>query len=374
MEGASCRCVPGGDARRRAHRLPHRRQQGRGLPRLAGRRRLHRRARPRGAARARDGFMLRARRAGAPRPCSSCALAVLGFLDATYLAGPLHFGEQRQRRRRTGRSSFVAAALIAARVSSPRAAPPATCPLVLALAAIVVLHVVDLVAGARLELNTVFGYSATIGIRVSGQGNLTFAQLTAAVILLAGLRVWRRPGRAHRVRVIAMLAVTLLVMAAPPWGGDFGAAIAGAPGLRAPGLVAPRTPGPRPRPSSSSAWSSWSSGLLVGFVDLLRPKDAADPRRSVLRPGERRTASAASSSSSAARRWRTSARSRRRGCVWLMPIGRCCSSATCGGRDRRGCGALVRERRRSSRRRWSPSRSSRSSATRSTTPGSRSPR
>ena len=45
----------------------------------------------------------------------------------------------------------------------------------------------DLVAGAHLELNTVFGYSATIGIRVSGQGNLTFAQLTAAVILLAGL-------------------------------------------------------------------------------------------------------------------------------------------------------------------------------------------
>ena len=32
-----------------------------------------------------------------------------------------------------------------------------------------------------------FGYSATVGIRVSGQGNPTFAQLTAAVVLLGGL-------------------------------------------------------------------------------------------------------------------------------------------------------------------------------------------
>ena len=61
----------------------------------------------------------------------------------------------------------------------------------------------DLVAGARLELNTVFGYSATVGIRVSGQGNITFSQLTAAVLLLGGLAVWRRPGRRTVYAVIA---------------------------------------------------------------------------------------------------------------------------------------------------------------------------
>jgi len=35
---------------------------------------------------------------------------------------------------------------------------------------VVVLHLVDLVTGAHLEWNTVFGYSATIGIRSSARG------------------------------------------------------------------------------------------------------------------------------------------------------------------------------------------------------------
>ena len=145
-------------------------------------------------------------------------------------------------------------------------------PLALALAATVVLHVVDLLAGARLELNTVFGYSATVGIRVSGQGNLTFAQLTAAVLLLGGLVVWRRPGRTTVYAVIGMLAVTLLVMAAPPFGGDFGAAIAGAPGF---GLFAWMLLGRRIRLRTVVILGAVLvvSGLLVGFADLMRPKD-----------------------------------------------------------------------------------------------------
>ena len=127
------------------------------------------------------------------------ALAVLGFLFATYLAGPLHFGSS------DNVAAFYAFLVgggdrVRARVSAPRAARHRYLPLALALAATVVLHVGDLVAGARLELNTVFGYSATIGIRVSGQGNITFSQLTAAVLLLGGLVVWRRPGRAPSTR------------------------------------------------------------------------------------------------------------------------------------------------------------------------------
>ena len=139
-----------------------------------------------------------------------------------------------------------------------------------ALAFMVVLHVLDLVAGARLELNSVFGYSATIGIRVSGQGNLTFAQLSAAVVLLSGLLVWRRPGRRTVLLVIAMLAVTLLVMAGPSWGGDFGAALAGAPGFA---LLAWLLLGRRVRARTVILLGVIlvASGLLVGIVDMLRP-------------------------------------------------------------------------------------------------------
>jgi hypothetical protein len=211
-------------------------------------------------------MLLRGRRGA--RAVQWGALAVLGFLDATYLAGPLHFGDD-------GNVAaywafvLVVGALIGAGclvVGRRRRAGP----LAAALALIVVLHVVDLVAGAHLELNTVFGYSATIGIRVAGQGNLTFAQLTAAVIMLAGLLVWRLPGRRTVYLVIGMLGITLVAMAAPSFGDDFGAALAGAPGFA---LLAWLLLGRRIRVRTVVVLGSIlvASGLLVGVVDMLRP-------------------------------------------------------------------------------------------------------
>ena len=107
---------------------------------------------------------------------------------------------------------------------------------------------------------------------MSGQGNITFSQLTAAALLLGGLAVWRRPRRSTVYAVIAMLAITLLVMAAPPWGGDFGAAIACAPGF---GLFAWLLLGRRIRLRTVVILGAVLvvAGLLVGFADLMRPKD-----------------------------------------------------------------------------------------------------
>ncbi len=198
------------------------------------------------------------------------ALAVLGFLFATYVAEPLHFG------RADNSVAYLAYLLVVAVVFA------GVCrliggrhpylPLGVALAATVALHVLDLLAGARLELNTVFGYSATVGIRVAGQGNITFSQLTAAVLLLGGLAVWRRPGRRTVLAVIAMLAVTLVVMAAPQAGGDFGSALAGAPGF---GLFAWLLLGRsiRARTVAVLGVVLVGAGLLVGFADLMRPRD-----------------------------------------------------------------------------------------------------
>ena len=197
------------------------------------------------------------------------ALAVLGFLDATYLAVLLHFSRDDNVAAYWG-FVLVAAAIIGfACIAIGRGRRSA--PLLLGLALMVVLHVGDLVTGARLELNSVFGYSATIGIRVAGQGNLTFAQLTAAVILLAGLVVWRRPGPRTVWCAIAMLGVTLVVMAAPPWGGDFGAALAGAPGFA---LLAWLLLGRKVRARTVVLLGVIlvAAGLLVGIVDVLRPK------------------------------------------------------------------------------------------------------
>lgn len=198
------------------------------------------------------------------------SLAVLGYLFATYVAALLHFGRSASALAYYG-FLIAGAIVLAALCSVPRRRHPYL-PLGLALAATVALHVADLLSGARLELNTVFGYSATVGIRVSGQGNLTFAQLVAAVLLLAGLVVWRRPGRRAVYAVIVMLGVTLLVMAGPPWGGDFGAAIAGAPAF---GLFAWMLLGRtiRVRTVAILGGILVAAGLLVGFADLMRPKD-----------------------------------------------------------------------------------------------------
>ena len=145
-------------------------------------------------------------------------------------------------------------------------------PILIALASTVVLHVGDLVAGVRLELNTVFGYSPTVGIRVAGEGNLTFAQLGAAAVLLAALVVWRVPTRRAVYAVVGMLAVTLTVMAAPPFGDDFGAALAAFPAFA---LLAWLLLGRRVRVRTLALLSVGvvTVALLVGFVDLLRPPD-----------------------------------------------------------------------------------------------------
>ena len=64
--------------------------------------------------------------------------------------------------------------------------------------------------------------------------------------------------------------MTLVVMAAPPFGGDFGAALAGAPGFA---LLAWLLLGRRVRagPCVLLGVILVASGLLVGIVDMLRP-------------------------------------------------------------------------------------------------------
>ena len=204
--------------------------------------------------------------------CAFFALAVLGFLFATYAAEPLHFGRTRQLGRvprlpRAGGRCPVRGRVPAARRAAPRTARSPR-------------------AGGhrrRARRSTCWparGSSSTpcsatrrrSASGSSGQGNITFSQLTAAVLLLGGLAVWRRPGRRTVYAVIAMLAVTLLVMAAPPFGGDFGAAIAGAPGF---GLFAWLLLGRRIRVRTVAILGAVLvvSGLLVGFADLLRPTD-----------------------------------------------------------------------------------------------------
>jgi len=198
------------------------------------------------------------------------ALWMLGYLDATYLAGPLHFG------RHGGAFAYwsfvvgVGAVIAAVCMLATRRRP--VLAVMAGLGTVIALHLVDLVTGAHLEWNTVFGYSATIGIRFVGQGNMTFSQLTAAAVLFAGLLAWQVPTKRGVRIAVALLAVTVVVMGAPFWGNDFGGAVSAAPGFA---LLAWLLLGHELR------WRTvWvlvgvlvAAGLLVGAVDVLRPAD-----------------------------------------------------------------------------------------------------
>jgi hypothetical protein len=206
------------------------------------------------------------------------ALGLIGFLDATYLAGPLHFG------RHGGVAAYwafvggVAVILAVLFFYAPRlfgTAPRSTRlvhSLLVALASIVVLHVLDLVTGAHLEWNTVFGYSPTVGIRLVGEGNMTFAQLSAAALLFAGLLAWQVPAPRGTRIAIGVLAVTIVVMGVPIWGNDFGAVVSALPGFA---LLAWMLLGHQIRARTVAAVTGIvvAGVVFVGLLDLLRPSD-----------------------------------------------------------------------------------------------------
>jgi len=95
-------------------------------------------------------------------------------------------------------------------------------PTLLGLGAIVGLLCLDVVTGARLQLSTAFGYTATIGVRFAGVGNVAYAFLGASTVLLAGLLAHRIGGRRGAWIAVAVMAIAFVIDAAPPLGGDVG--------------------------------------------------------------------------------------------------------------------------------------------------------
>jgi hypothetical protein len=99
-------------------------------------------------------------------------------------------------------------------------------------AATLLLVISDLVVGARLQMNTVLGYSPIVGGRFSGIGNLGFAVLAASAICSAALVVHARRGARSAVAAMAALfAVVVVVDGAPGLGSDVGGTLALVPGL-----------------------------------------------------------------------------------------------------------------------------------------------
>jgi hypothetical protein len=146
-------------------------------------------------------------------------------------------------------------------------------PLVALLGLLLAVHVVDIVTGGHLQISTVFGYSPTVGGRFAGFGNLTYGQVAAAAVLLAGLLAHMLGGRRGVAVAVAVLTVALLADGMPFWGSDVGGVLASIPAFA---LVVLGLSGIKVswRRAAALGAGAVAAVLALGFLDLRRP--AAD--------------------------------------------------------------------------------------------------
>ena len=135
------------------------------------------------------------------------------------------------------------------------------------------LLVVDMLLGAPLQLNTVFGYSPTVGGRFAGMGNLAYGQFAGAAFLLCGLLSRRLAGRSLGTAVaFSVLVLAIVIDGMPIWGSDVGGVLAFVPAV---GVTAAVLLGHRVRWRSVALWGTVAVAVVGIFaaLDLSRPAD-----------------------------------------------------------------------------------------------------
>lgn len=198
------------------------------------------------------------------------SLAVLAVLPLTYLAGRFPFHEW-------GALAYWAYLVLGGAVVGFAAQRllrrwPAD-PLLAVLGLVAGLLLVDVLVGAPLALNTVFGYTPTVAGRFAGIGNLAFAQIAAASTILAGLLASRIGGRRGVGVALGLLGVVLVIDASPLWGSDVGGALTLVPTFAgvAAVLLDIRI---RLRTAVLVGVGTVVVFLLAGFLDLARPEES----------------------------------------------------------------------------------------------------
>ncbi|MEV7011622.1 hypothetical protein [Streptosporangium sp. NPDC051022] len=132
----------------------------------------------------------------------------------------------------------------------------------------------DLLTGTTLQLNSVMGYTAVVGARYYGLGNIPFALFATSVLLLATTIAHRLTARGRRgvaVAVVAVLGSTAMILGGwPGVGSDFGGVIAFVPGIAVTALL---IAGRRVSIVKLGAFCA-AGGVIVmaiAYLDYLRP-------------------------------------------------------------------------------------------------------
>jgi hypothetical protein len=94
----------------------------------------------------------------------------------------------------------------------------------------------DLLTGTTLQLNSIMGYSAEVGARYYGLGNIPFALLATGTLLATTTIAHRFPGKVG-VAAVAVLGAFAMVLGGSGMGSDFGGVIAFVPGIAVTALL-----------------------------------------------------------------------------------------------------------------------------------------
>jgi hypothetical protein len=199
------------------------------------------------------------------------ALAMLCYLPATYVAGRFPFYDWGN----GAYYAFVAGVSLAlAGAATLVGRRHRLDPLLGALGLVFGLLVVDMLLGAPLQLNTVFGYSPTVGGRFAGMGNLAYGQFAGAAFLLAGLLILRIDDRRRAlIAGVGLLALALVIDGSPIWGSDVGGVLAFVPAI---GVTVSRLLAIPIRVRWVAIWGSATAAVIAVFaaIDLSRPSDS----------------------------------------------------------------------------------------------------
>jgi hypothetical protein len=172
-------------------------------------------------------FLLHRRRrtetGGRPFAVASLGLTALGaFPVATFMANLVPWWRVHPTALALAAAILGSMALVTAIAAVPRWGATASGRAGAVAAVTVAVLLGDVVGGARLQLNSLLGYTALEAGRFVGFGNVAFAVLGAAALLLAAVLATGRSTR-NAVAIVTVVAVPVIVVeGAPGWGTDFG--------------------------------------------------------------------------------------------------------------------------------------------------------
>ncbi|GAB3148999.1 hypothetical protein [Microbispora hainanensis] len=218
-------------------------------------------------------FLLLRRRDGLPA-VRAAAVALAAIPVSTYLVNLTPWARMAQ----PAVTLFASIAAIAAALTVVALAGPwrrgVLGPLTVIAAATAAVLLGDLLTGTPLQLNSLMGYTGVVGARYYGLGNIPFALLATAVLLVttaAADRLVRAGRKTLAVALVAALgAFAMLLDGWPGVGSDFGGVIAFVPGIAVTALI---VAGKRVSIVKLGAFCAGGGVLVmaIAYLDYLRP-------------------------------------------------------------------------------------------------------